>query len=195
MLTCIRIAALVLVAMTGGSALAAEGESNIFAGNIGNMIWTTIIFAIVLVILGKYAWPAIVKALAEREDAIRTSLENARKERIEAEKLLAEYRRQIDKSREEATAIVEEGRRDAAEVRRRIQDEARAEATLMIERARREIQLATDAAVKELYDRTADIAVGVASTVLAKALSPENHRELVSESLDRIRASASARRN
>lgn len=186
--TCTRIAALAAATMTGANALASEGGSDIFSGNIGNMIWTTIIFAIVLVILGKYAWPAIVKALADREHAIRTSLENARKERIEAEKLLAQYKEQIDKARVEATAIVEEGRRDAEEVRRRSVGEAKREADEMLARAKREIQLASDAAIKDLYDRTADLAVQVAAGIVRKELRADDHRALVTESLERMKA-------
>jgi F-type H+-transporting ATPase subunit b len=172
-------------------ALAAEesgGAAGLFEGGIGNSIITLIVFGIVVAVLGKYAWPRLIKTLDERESQIRGALEQARQERIEAEKILAEYRRQIDHAREEATAIVEEGRRDAAEVRRRMQEEARREAQEMIERARREIQLARDAAVKELYDRSADLAVELASRIIARSLTADDHRRLVSETLERMKA-------
>ncbi|HEX5720110.1 MAG TPA: hypothetical protein VF179_28395, partial [Thermoanaerobaculia bacterium] len=52
-------------------ALAAEaehggGESNIFAGDVGNAIWTLVIFLLVLFVLGKYAWGPILGALQGR---------------------------------------------------------------------------------------------------------------------------------
>jgi hypothetical protein len=93
---------------------AEEHKSSIFDGGIGNSIVTLAIFGIVLYVLGKYAWPPLIKVLNDREYAIRTSLENAAKERKEAEKLLAQYKEQIDKARVEATAIVDEGRRGAS---------------------------------------------------------------------------------
>lgn len=171
-------------------AVAAEGSgaAQLFEGGIGNSIITLIIFSIVVAVLGRYAWPRLIRTLDERESQIRGTLEQARRERIEAEKLLAEYRRQIDQAREEATAIVEEGRRDATEVRRRIQEEARREAQEMINRAKREIQLARDAAIKELYDRSADLAVELASGIIARSLTVEDHRRLVSETLERMKA-------
>lgn len=177
--------------LVAGPALAAEGSggaAQLFEGGIGNSIITLIVFGLVVAVLGKYAWPRLIKTLDDRENQIRGALERARQERIEAEKLLAEYRRQIDQAREEATAIVEEGRRDAGEVRRRIQEEARREAQAMIERAKREIQLARDAAVKELYDRSADLAVELASSIIARSLTGEDHRRLVSETLERMKA-------
>lgn len=172
-------------------ALAAEGgaaEPSIFAGTIGNAIVTLIIFALVITILGRLAWAPMLKLLNDRERRIRESLENAKREREEAEQLLADYRAQLDKAKSEAGGIIEQGRRDAEEVRRRIQDEARGEADQMIARAKREIELATESAKSEVYDLAADLAVGVASRVIEKELSADDHRALISESLKRIAA-------
>ncbi|RMF76310.1 MAG: ATP synthase F0 subunit B [Planctomycetota bacterium] len=168
----------------------AASEPDPFAGGIGNAVLTLLIFGAVVLILGKKAWPPLMQTLEQREHAIRGALEEARREREEAEKLLAKYQEQIDHARQEATAIVEEGRRDADVVRRRIQDEARAEAAEMIERAKREIQLATDAAIKELYDRTADLAVEVAGAIIRKELKADDHQALVRESLARMQDQA-----
>lgn len=163
-------------------------ETSPFAGGIGNAVLTLIIFAAVVYILGKKAWPPLLKVLDEREQSIRGALQEARQERIEAEKLLAQYRKQIDQAREEATAIVEEGRRDAQAVQRRMHEEAQRESQEMIERAKREIKLAADSAVKELYDRTAELAVQVAGGIIRKELSPADHRDLVTQSLERMKA-------
>jgi len=163
-------------------------KGNIFDGGIGNVVWTTLIFGVVVAVLGSKAWPQVLKALRDREDSIRVSLENAKREREESQKLLAQYQRQIDEARKEATAIVEEGRRDAAETRRRLQDEARKESDEMLARAKREIQLASDTAIKELYDKTADLAVNVAGGIVRKELNADDHRRLVSESLERMKA-------
>jgi F-type H+-transporting ATPase subunit b len=167
-----------------------EGEkSSVFAGGIGNAIISLIIFGIVISVLGTKAWPPLLRVLHEREQSIHTALENAKREREAAEKLLAEYKRQIDQARVEATSIVDEGRRDADAVRRRIQDEARRESDEMVARARREIQLATDSAIKDLYDRTAELAVQVAGGIIRKELRADDHRALVTESLERMKAS------
>ncbi|MBI5866034.1 MAG: F0F1 ATP synthase subunit B [Planctomycetes bacterium] len=174
---------------TAHGADAQAGEKSIFGGGIGNVVWTTVIFLVVVFVLGTKAWPQILRVLDEREKSIRTSLENARREREDAEKLLVQYKQQIERARVDATAIVDEGRRDAEVVRRRIQDEAKKESDEMIARAKREIQLATDAAVKELYDRTANLAVDVAAQIVRKELRAEDHRALVLESIERMKAS------
>jgi F-type H+-transporting ATPase subunit b len=162
---------------------------------IGNFAVTLIVFVAVIVILGKFAWNPLLRVLNERERTIRESLETAQQQREQAERLMAEYQAQLNKAREEATAIVEEGRRDAEEVRRRMQEEAKAETSEMIARARREIQLATDTAVKDLYDRTADLVVTVAGEVIRKELSADDHRAFVRDSLSKMQESGKARMN
>ncbi|MGE0479166.1 MAG: F0F1 ATP synthase subunit B [Phycisphaerae bacterium] len=165
-------------------------KPNPFAGDLGNVVFTLGIFLILLTVLGKAAWKPLLQSQQQREDAIRGALEHAQRERRDAAELLKQYAAQLDRARQEATAIVDEGKRDAEAVRRRIHDEARREADEMIARARREIQLATDAAVKSVYDQAADLAVQVAGRIIHKELRPDDHRALVSESLERMKSSA-----
>lgn len=179
------------------TALAAEegAEPNLFAGGLANALVTLIIFGIVVLILSKAAWKPILKILNERERTIRDSIETARREREEAERLLSEYKAQLANAREEATAIVAEGRRDAEAVKQRLHEEARQEADELVQRARREIQLATDTAVKDLYDRTADVAVSLASSIIQKELTTRDHEQFVKESLAKMRESGGQRLN
>ena len=182
--------ALIAVLLRVGAATAAEhgGEApNLFAGTTGNIIVTLIIFGLVLLILGKFAWGPLLRVLAEREQTIRESLEDAKHERDEAQKLLEQYTERIEKARVEASEIVEAGRRNGEETARRIQVEARAEAAATVERGLREIKLATDGAKKEVYDLAAELAVDVAGRIIRKELSPADHKELVAESLERMR--------
>lgn len=169
--------------------LGTEGaKPDIFAGGIGNAIVTLLVFAAVVFILGKYAWPPLMRVLAEREKTIRESLEDAKREREEAERVLEKYTRQIEQARSEASGIVDAGRRNAEEVGRRVQAQTRQEAAQMVERAKREIRLATGAAKKEVYDLAAELAVAVAGRIIRKKLSPQDHKELVQESLERMQS-------
>lgn len=162
-------------------------EPSILAGDLGNVVWTLAIFVVLLIVLKKSAWGPILGALQKREEFIEKSLRDAKRDREAAEVKLREYLAQIEKAREEATAIVEEGRRDAEVVRRQIHDEARKEADAMVERAKREIGLARDTAVKDLYDLVADMSTDVAGKIIKRQLSPDEHRRLVQESIDELK--------
>ncbi len=159
------------------------GESNLFAGDVGNAVWTLVIFALVLFILGKYAWGPILSALQSRESFIRESLERAKHEREAAAALLRDYEQRLANARAEATALVEEGRRDAEAVRHRIEEEARQEGERMIERAKREIQIATDTATKELYALAARLATEMAGRILGRELTAADHERLIAEAI------------
>ena len=187
------VTALIGVLSVGATsaAMGAEGghdeAPSLFDGTIVNSIVTLVIFITALGVLGKFAWGPILGALQKREDFIRDSLAQAKKDRAEAEASLKAYTDKLDKARGEATAIVEEGRRDAEVVRQRVQSEARSEAETMITRAKREIDLARDEAIKDLYNRTAEMATVVAARAIRKELTPEEHDRLLSQSLEEIK--------
>lgn len=168
-------------------AFASGGESaNPFAGDVGVAVWTVVIFLTVVFVLGKFAWGPILNALQKREDFIRNSLEQAKKDREESEAKLKEYTEQLTAARAEAKEIVEEGRRDAEVVHGKIEQDAKKEAAAIMERARREIQIATDTAVKELYDLSGKLATDIASRIIRKELNAAEHERLISESIEEL---------
>ena len=179
-----------LLAGRASSVLAAgeeHGESpSLFAGDLGNAFWTLLIFVLLLVVLGRFAWKPILTALQKREEFIHDSLAQAKKDREEAEARLADYTTKLDKARQEATAIVEEGRRDAEVVRRKIHDDANREGTDIIERAKKEIALARDSAVRELYEVSGSLATELAGKIIRKQLSAADHEQLIKESIDEL---------
>lgn len=189
-MTMIKRALFVVAALLAmaAPALAAEAEEtpNIFAGDLGNAIWTILIFVLVLVVLGKYAWGPILSTLQTRESFIHEALAKAKADRDAAEGRLKEYEERLAGARAEATAIVEEGRRDAEAVKRKIEADAKAEADKTIERARREIQMATDTATKNLYELSARLATDMAARVIGRELSPQDHERLIAEAIDGI---------
>lgn len=184
--------------LTAPAALAAvpaaespEAANNVFAGDVGNALWTVVIFVLVLVVLGKFAWGPLLAGLQSREAYIRESLETARRDRTEAESRLREYEEKLAASRAEATAIIEEGRRDAEAVKRRIEEHAKQESAKMIERARREIDAAAIEATRQLYALSAHLATELASRIVGRELNPQDHERLIAESI----ADLSARRH
>lgn len=164
----------------------AAGGNNLFAGDVGNAVWTLVIFGLVVFVLGKFAWGPILNTLQTREAFIREALETAKHERETAEARLREYEARLAAARGEASAIVDEGRRDAEVVKHRIEADAKRESDKMIERARREIQIATDTATKELYTLSAKLATQVAAQILDRELTAQDHQRLIAEGIKGI---------
>ena len=165
-----------------------EAANNVFAGDIGNALWTVVIFVLVLVVLGKFAWGPLLAGLQAREAYIREALETARRDRQEAESRLREYEEKLAASRTEATAIIDEGRRDAEAVKRKIEEHAREESAKMIERARREIDAAATEATRQLYALSAHLATELAARIIGRELDAKDHERLIEESIAEISA-------
>lgn len=175
----------ILVLAQAAFAAEAHGEGAVspFTGNLGNAIWTLLIFGLVLYVLGRFAWGPILTGLQRRERFIYESLETAKRDREAAEARLKEYEHRLAAAREEASRIVEEGRRDAEVTRRKIEEEARSASDAMIERAKREIGVARDTALRDLYDHSADLATSMAMAVLKRQISQEDHSRMIQEAL------------
>src|SRR5580765_441481 len=93
---------------------AEEAPLSLFAGNVGNALWTLVIFVLVVVVLGKFAWGPILSLLKQREDFIHKSLSDAKHDRDEAEARLKEYAaRQIEL---QTTRVVQQLRQEAVEL-------------------------------------------------------------------------------
>jgi F-type H+-transporting ATPase subunit b len=185
----VSLVSLMLAVLAAAPALAQEAEhgsgpNNPFAGDIGNALWTLVIFGLVVIVLGKFAWGPILSTLQARETFIREALETAKRDRDEAELRLKEYEDRLAQARSEASAIVDEGRRDALVTKQRIEEEAQREADKRLERAKREIQIATETATKELYQLSTRLATEMAGKVIGRELTPQDHERLIAESLD-----------
>ncbi|HXU44791.1 MAG TPA: F0F1 ATP synthase subunit B [Thermoanaerobaculia bacterium] len=186
----IALPGLVTLGLGGLPALAQEahegGAVSPFAGDLGNVIWTLLIFFLLLFILGKYAWKPILSGLQSREAFIREALEKADRDRREAEARLQEYLDKINAARAEASAIVEEGKRDADALKRRLEETAKAESAAIVERGKREIGIATDTAVKELYAKSGELATAIASGILGREIKAEDHDKMIAETIARL---------
>ena len=97
-----------------------------------------------------------------------------------------EYVDKLQHARTEASAIVEEGRRDAEEVKRRILEEGQREAVASLDRAKREISIAKETAIKDLYAAAAGLATHAAAKIVKKELNPADHERLIAEAIAEI---------
>ena len=88
-------------------------------------IFSAIVFLLLLGILGKFAWPAIVTALEEREQSIADNISSASAKHEEAKQLLSEHEAKLALASGEVRELLEEARRDAEHTKSQIVDEAK----------------------------------------------------------------------
>lgn len=136
-------------------------------------------FILLCVLLGKLGWPKFAAMLDKREQTIKESLEKSETARVEGEKLLAEYKQQLDEAKAQAAHIVATAKETGEAVKADITDKAQKEAAAMIEKAKVAIEVEKRAAIAELQGSAADTAISVASRVIGSDLNDAEHRAIV----------------
>lgn len=165
-----------------------QGEVRVEEFKTDLAIWTFVVFLVLMGILWKFAWGPIVAGLEKREQRIAEHIASAERAHEDAKRMLAEYERKLASSADEVRAIIDEARRDAEHTQQEILAKARADAQLERERALREIETAKDQALKELGERSANLAVDLAGKILNAQLSAADHHRLIEEALNRFPA-------
>jgi F-type H+-transporting ATPase subunit b len=147
--------------------------------DFAELVWGAILFAAVLFVLNKVAFPALKKGIAQREEKIQGDLEEAEKAKAEANKQLEDYKKQLADARGEANRIIEEARQSAEQVRKDLVAKAEQEAQQIVERAQEQITAERNRTVQELQTTIADLSIELASKVVGRSLDDKSQRELV----------------
>ncbi len=154
----------------------------------GLIFWQTLIFLVVLLILGKFAWKPILGALQTREDSIDEALRMAEKAKEEMaslkadnQKLLLEAKVERDKMLKAATKIAQE-----------IKDQAKEDALLigdkMIEDAKSSIESEKNNALKQIKDQVAELSLQITEKLLKKNLADDkSQQELIQSYIKEIK--------
>jgi F-type H+-transporting ATPase subunit b len=149
----------------------------------GLMLWTVLIFLLLLGILKKFAWPAILGAVEAREQALERQLAEAEQSRAEAAKLLEEHRRLVADAKAQAHGIVVEARQLAEKERAVAMEKTKQEQEETLARARREIAAERDRAIADLRREAVDLSLAAASKLVEKRLDSDTDRKLVHDYL------------
>jgi F-type H+-transporting ATPase subunit b len=149
-------------------------------------IYSFVVFLLLMAILTKFAWGPIGKALDEREAGIASNIAKAQGAADEAKAMLANYEKKLAGAADEVRAMLEEARRDAETTKTQILAEAKAAAQQESDRAIREVQTARDGALKELAEKSADLATDLAGKMLRAQMSKADHSRLVQETVSQF---------
>lgn len=143
----------------------------------GLLFWTLLAFLVVFFILKKYAWPAIVKGLTDRENSITESLASAEKVKNEMAQLKAENETLLVKAREERALLLKEAKETKDKIISEAKDEAKAQAGKIVADAYASIQQQKMAALTDLKNQIGNLVIETSEKVLRKELSNKAEQE------------------
>jgi F-type H+-transporting ATPase subunit b len=150
---------------------------------LGLMVWTIVCFGITFFVLKRYAFGYIQKAIDERRQRIRRSLEEADKARDEARRLLQEHRALIGQARGQSEEILAEARRVAESMARRVKDETEADRQRRLEETKRQIEAETHRALQQIRAEVAELTLVATSKVTGKVLDDADHKRLIDDAI------------
>jgi F-type H+-transporting ATPase subunit b len=154
--------------------------------NHGMFFWTLLVFLLLVLVLGKFAWKPMLQAIDDREKGIKKATDDAEAAKDAAEKLLAEHKQLIADSEEKASELLRNAKAMADKQAADAKEKAQATARLMVENAEREINAQKDAALKSLKEEVATIAIAAAGKIINQNLDEAKHKTLVDEYLTNL---------
>jgi len=145
--------------------------------DIGLVFWNTIAFLVLLIVLGKFAWKPMLKAIAERESGIEEALLRADKMKAEIAAMQNENEALLAKAREERAGMIKDAKETADKMVSEAKDKAKQEYDRIISDAQQAITQQKNAALTEVKNQVGSLVVEVAEKILRKELSNKAEQE------------------
>src|SRR5213083_2403514 len=131
--------------------------------NGGVIIWTVVIFVILLALLWRLGYPALLRMVEERERRIQKQLEDAERANTEAQRLLQEHKKQIAAAHNQAQEILAKAKTVSQKERDVLLAKAREEYDALLNRARKDIDAEKEKAIQALRREGVDLSIAAAS--------------------------------
>ena len=161
----------------------AGAPSSPFEVNFGLFFWTWVVFLGLLVVLYKFAFPAILKATEERELRIKNQLAEAERMNAEAKAMMEQNQRLLAGAKTQAQALLAEAKTVAQHEREAALQKTKDEQDQILARAKREIESERDRAVASLRREAVDLSLAAASKLIQERLDDDANRKLVTNYL------------
>ena len=143
----------------------------------GLLIWTLLAFLVVFFLLKKFAWPAIINGLKQREQTIADSLATAEKIKLEMAQMKNDNEAILAKAREERASMLKEAKETRDKMINDAREEAKSQAAKIMADAQASINNQKMAALTEIKNQVGSLVLEVSEKVLRKELNNKAEQE------------------
>jgi F-type H+-transporting ATPase subunit b len=154
--------------------------------NFALSFWTALTFAILIVVLGKFAWGPILQMIETREKTIADALEAAKRERAAAEQAAAEMRATLERAHAESAELIRKNQQEVARAKAELIAAARKESDDLLAAARKTIGEEKRQAIAELRAQAVDLAIEAANRLVQMNMDEKKQKQLVEEYLAQL---------
>lgn len=150
--------------------------------------WTLLIlqivgFLLLVVLLGKFVYPWLMKQVDDRQKNIEQAAEVAKQAQASAEKNQAEVEKLLAEARKEAADIVSTAKLEATEMVATSEAKAKSSAEKIVADAQAQISKDIDKARRELHDETLELVALATEKVIQKKLDKKADEALITSLL------------
>ncbi|MDQ3890891.1 MAG: F0F1 ATP synthase subunit B [Actinomycetota bacterium] len=182
--------------MSPGLVLAQEeGGGSLIDVVPGLMVWTIVTFVIVLFVLRRVAYSRVQGLIDERRERIRQALDEADKAREEARQLRELSKREREEAKAERERILDEARRLGQQALAQAREEAQRDLERRLEENQRSLEAESRRLREQIRRDVVELTLLASEKVTRKALTAEDQRRLIDETLTEIDVSELARGN
>ncbi|MFD1553134.1 F0F1 ATP synthase subunit B [Putridiphycobacter roseus] len=155
--------------------------------SIGTIVWSTIVFVILMLLLAKFAWKPMLKAVNDRENSISDALSLAEKTKAEMAALNAQNETLLKEARIERDQMIKEAGEAGATILAEAKDKATAAADKIVSDAHKAITNDKNAAMAEIKTHVASLSIAIAEKIVKSELTTsENQKKLANQLADEI---------
>jgi F-type H+-transporting ATPase subunit b len=152
----------------------------------GLMIWTVIMFVIVLFVLRRVAFGRIQRVIDQRRERIRQAPDEADKARAEARELRELTKEEREEAKAERERILEETRRQAQAQFERSRQQADEDLKRRLEENQRELEAENRRLREQIRRDVVELTLLAAEKVTGKTLDADDQRRLVDEAIEEV---------
>jgi F-type H+-transporting ATPase subunit b len=142
--------------------------------DLGLILWTTIIFSLFYLLIGKFSYGPITNALKKRQGDIQDALDEAKKAKEEMAGLKAENEKLMAQAREERAIMLKEAKEAGSTIVNEAKDKAKSEAQKILSNTQMEIENQKRSAMLELKNEIGNMALDIAEKVIKKELKADS---------------------
>ena len=162
---------------------------SILTPDLGLLFWMLLAFLVLLFVLAKFGFPAIIAMNDKRKKYIDESLGKAQKAAAQLENIKQESESILQEAREKQASILKEAAATREAIVAKAQDKAREESARIINDAKAEIESQKQAAISEIRQQVAALSVEISEKVLRQKLgTDEAQMDYINQMLDEVTA-------
>lgn len=149
----------------------------------GLLFWMTLSFAVVFVVLAKFGFPVILRAIDSRKEYVESSLEAAKKAEQKIQSLEADSKRIISEAETRRSEILHNAESEQTRIMAEAKQKAIAESNKIIENAHRQAEAERQAILEEAKSQVAALAIAITERLLRHNVTDKTSQMALAEQL------------